>query len=69
MLDQIGDEIITGRPGRYWHRLDDGGSDPGADDGLDALRAACSAAWAAQDAGSPVQGTTGEVPEVCADLF
>lgn len=24
MLDQIGDEIITGRPGRYWHRLDDG---------------------------------------------
>ena len=43
------------------------GNDTG--DGLDALRAACAVAWAAQDDGTTIEGTTGDVPEGCAELF
>nr|WP_237703149.1 HAD-IIA family hydrolase [Candidatus Protofrankia datiscae] len=38
------------------------------DDGLDALRAACAAAWAAADAGDPVRELAGDRPPNCADL-
>lgn len=48
-----------------WEQHDDGAGD----DGLDALRAACGLAWSAADAGVEVSGTSGDVPEGCADLF
>ncbi len=38
------------------------------DDGLDALRSACAAAWTAADAGTPVQRLAGDRPPGCADL-
>jgi HAD superfamily hydrolase (TIGR01450 family) len=50
-----------------WHEVSAG--DESSSDGLDALRAACAAGWAAQDAGTTPKGTDGDVPEACADLF
>jgi hypothetical protein len=38
-------------------------------DGLDPLRAACAAAWAAADAGNEVRSVEGDVPESCRGLF
>ncbi|WP_242605953.1 HAD-IIA family hydrolase [Frankia sp. Cppng1_Ct_nod] len=38
------------------------------DDGLDALRAACAAGWAAADRGAPVRALAGTRPPGCADL-
>ncbi len=38
------------------------------DDGLDALRAACAAGWAAADQGAPVRALAGTRPPGCADL-
>ena len=56
------------RDGRLrWSRTD--GRDDATDDGLDALRAACAVAWAAQDAGTTIEGTTGNVPDGCSELF
>jgi hypothetical protein len=60
-------EVIDGS--LRWSRVD--ASNPGrddSDDGLDALRAACAAAWAAADTGVEITGTTGDVPEGCAGL-
>ncbi|WP_084010436.1 HAD-IIA family hydrolase [Pseudofrankia sp. DC12] len=55
-----------------WHQsLAPGGSrrDGGPpDDGLDALRAACQAAWAASDAGRPARRLADDRPSSCADL-
>jgi ribonucleotide monophosphatase NagD (HAD superfamily) len=39
-----------------------------SDDGLDALRAACAAAWAARDEGQEIVGTAGDVPDGCREL-
>jgi len=39
-----------------------------ADDGLDALRAACVAAWAARDAGRAPRSVAEDRPDACADL-
>jgi HAD superfamily hydrolase (TIGR01457 family) len=61
-------ELVDGR--LSWSRNpngDDGAAD-GSDDGLDALRAACAAAWAGQDADETVTGTRGDVPDGCAAL-
>ncbi len=44
------------------------GDGPREDDGLDALRAACAAAWAAADRDDPVRELAGESPPGCADL-
>lgn len=46
------------------------GGGPGStgDDGLDALRAACVAAWTAADAGVPVRQIASERPPACDDL-
>lgn len=45
-----------------WHRDAGAGADA---DGLDPLRAACAAAWAAADAGHAVGSVDGDVPENC----
>lgn len=70
----VGDERADGGDG------DRGGSGEGrpgdrgpgergpVDDGLDALRAACQAAWAAADAGRPARRVADDRPSVCADL-
>ena len=49
---------------------DGAGPDGGglADDGLDALRAACLAAWRAADSGQPVRALAADRPEAVADL-
>jgi HAD superfamily hydrolase (TIGR01457 family) len=39
------------------------------DDGLDPLRAACAAAWAAADAGQAVSAASGDIPDGCQQLF
>jgi glycerol 3-phosphatase-2 len=58
-----------------WHSDSDADSDAdsesGSDsgDGLDPLRAACAAAWAAADAGNEVRSVEGDVPESCQGLF
>lgn len=44
------------------------GSASEGDDGLDGLRAACAAGWAAADAGVPVQRVAGERPPGCEGL-
>ncbi|WP_238428349.1 HAD-IIA family hydrolase [Frankia nepalensis] len=54
--DQTPDEAVGEAPDRA------------VDDGLDALRAACLAAWAAADAGRPTRGLAADRPHACADL-
>ncbi|MGF7236981.1 MAG: HAD-IIA family hydrolase [Frankia sp.] len=46
----------------------EGIGDGGTDDGLDALRAACVAAWAAADRGEPVRGFADDRPPGCDTL-
>lgn len=45
-----------------------GDSAPDSSDGLDPVRAALAAAWAAADAGHPVHAVTGDVPSGCDEL-
>jgi glycerol 3-phosphatase-2 len=59
-------EVVDGR--LAWAQLARSAA-PSSDDGLDALRAACAAGWAAADVGVELVGTSGDVPEGCTDLF
>ncbi len=70
---RVDDGQLSWRPGdgQPWAPAGSGPAGTGArgdDDGLNALRAACAAAWAAADRGAPVRGFTGDRPPGCTDL-
>ncbi len=65
----VGEWCCEVRDARLSWRHSGGAGKGSAGDGLDALRAACAVAWAARDAGTTLEGTAGDVPEHCTELF